>query len=186
MRLCVEQLNLFMKKITIIIIILITILAVVYIFLRGDTPVRDSGTVTNLPNDTTQVIDGTPRNVEPDVITIRKPDGTLFNTGSILTGNNSEEISDNFYSLGFDLVNTKDDYTIYYYADSATLFVLLFSEPLVESRKAAEQDLLSIVSSDKNVLCDLNISVRTNQYVNQWLGGQELGLSFCPGSVLLE
>lgn len=63
--------------------------------------------------------------------------------------------------------------------------VALLEEPLSDARHRAEQFLLNTLGTDQTGLCALNIYVGTDSYVNDSFAGTNLGLSFCPGAVVL-
>lgn len=61
----------------------------------------------------------------------------------------------------------------------------LETEPLGETRRQAEQYLLSLTGVTEAELCKLNVYVGTTGRINQFYSGKNLGLSFCPNSVQL-
>lgn len=77
-------------------------------------------------------------------------------------------------------------YAITYFASYDFYQISLNQEPLAEVRKTAEAELQTTLGVDNATLCGLEVSVRTKVDVSQFFAGQELGISFCPGSVALE
>lgn len=64
--------------------------------------------------------------------------------------------------------------------------ITLTEEPIVESRKAAEEFMLRSTGLSKDNLCKLQYSLIAPSWVNELYAGRELGFSFCEGSVPLE
>lgn len=64
--------------------------------------------------------------------------------------------------------------------------VSLDREPLAQARLAAEQYLLSMLGVSQAELCQLQVYIGTAVTVNPFFSGDNLGVSFCPGSVALE
>lgn len=82
---------------------------------------------------------------------------------------------------------TKGDaaqFDIVYNSDSTVLITLL-SEPLSSARLAGETALRSFFPLTDAQLCSLKVTVATIYSVNAQFSGENLGLSFCPGSVKL-
>jgi hypothetical protein len=76
-------------------------------------------------------------------------------------------------------------YTIAYHEFDGSIIVSLQSQPLANVRREAEQALLQLTRLPQSTLCELTILVTTPISVSQTFSGQNLGLSFCPGSVPL-
>jgi hypothetical protein len=95
------------------------------------------------------------------------------------------ELSDGYYKL-FDQSEDPGRYDIFYDDLSGGILVTLYEEPLGEVRREAEVALQNGLGLTPQALCDLDIEVITNEYVNRYYAGVRLGLSSCPGSVVLE
>lgn len=87
---------------------------------------------------------------------------------------------------GYHVANAAEErYRILYFPQGAYFLVSLYTEPLGETRLAAESELRQKLQLSNNELCALNLEVRTNIYTNETYAGRNLGLSFCPGAVPL-
>jgi hypothetical protein len=83
---------------------------------------------------------------------------------------------------------TQDDsasYSILYYPNNSGFLISLLKEPIGQSRLEAERFLKRKVSLTPDQFCKLHVQVFTSVDVNGNYAGQDLGLSFCPGSVKL-
>ncbi len=94
----------------------------------------------------------------------------------------AEPLSDDLYKL------TADDnvYAMYYDTVTGSLTIMLYQTPLTFARVFAEQKLRELFPDNDAGLCAMDIVVMTNGYVDARYAGYNLGLSFCPGSVVLE
>ncbi len=81
--------------------------------------------------------------------------------------------------------NANDIYNIYYNEEEGLILILLYDEDLARARDMAEAQLTKIFPQTKGELCDMNVSIQTNEHVNKYFSGKNLGLSFCPGSLEL-
>jgi hypothetical protein len=77
------------------------------------------------------------------------------------------------------------NFQILYFPKDSYFLISLFTEPLGDTRKAAEGQLRAQLKLSDAQLCKLHIDVNTLASVNQTYAGENLGLSFCPGSVQL-
>jgi hypothetical protein len=77
------------------------------------------------------------------------------------------------------------DYLITYVAYDKSFNIGLFKEPLGETRKKAEQELLSKLGINEQQACNLRYAVVAPYWVNSFYGGKNLGFSFCPGATQL-
>lgn len=116
---------------------------------------------------------------------------TRLQSGSSITVNNIKlpeyDVGDNLtYVLAGGLDTSNPRYAITYFSNYDFYQISLESEPLAETRLLAETELKGALGIQESDLCDLNVSVRTRIGVNPFFAGQELGVSFCPGSVALE
>lgn len=83
-----------------------------------------------------------------------------------------------------------DDFMITYVPADSTgtgqqVAITLQNEPLGEIRKKAEATLKEKFTANNEQLCFLGVSVQTQPGLSDVYGGKELGLSFCPGAVVL-
>lgn len=76
-------------------------------------------------------------------------------------------------------------FQILYFPNQSYFLVSLFSEPLGQTRLAAEAALRSKLGLSDSQLCALNIEVHTDAETNETYSGRDLGLSFCPGATAL-
>jgi len=77
-------------------------------------------------------------------------------------------------------------YEILYLESQGVLTILLYEVDLRLARSLAERQLkLLFPDLTEDELCELNATVKTNQFVNASLSGINLGLSFCPLSTEL-
>ena len=67
----------------------------------------------------------------------------------------------------------------------AQFLISLAQEPLGEVRRQAENALLQRLNLSAAELCKLDVQVWTDDSVNATYAGQDLGLSYCPGAVVL-
>lgn len=81
--------------------------------------------------------------------------------------------------------NEAEMYDIYYDEIGGLVLVTLHREPLEEARAMAIKKLEEKLSLPASELCDLNVSVITNSYVNTTFAGIELGIPGCPDSLNL-
>lgn len=82
--------------------------------------------------------------------------------------------------------NVTPEYTVSYIRSTDYFNVGLFKEPLGESRRQAELDLMRRLGLTEAEMCSLDYMVSTPHWVNEFYAGSSLGFSFCPGSVPLE
>ena len=90
--------------------------------------------------------------------------------------------TEDFYLASTDI----ETYDIFYHSDSNVVTVMLYKEPLYQTRLIAEARLREVLPYTDGQLCQMPIKVLTNAYVNPAYTGISLGLSFCPGSNTLE
>jgi uncharacterized protein YpmB len=76
-------------------------------------------------------------------------------------------------------------YDIYYDEIGGLILVTLHQEPLEEARALAIKKLEEKLALTATDLCNLNVSVITNSYVNTTFAGIELGIPGCPDSLNL-
>jgi|SRR3989338_5452249 len=81
--------------------------------------------------------------------------------------------------------NPRVPYTIFYVDSDQSFTVSLMQEPIADTRKAAEQALLTKLGITQSQACALNYRVYVPYAVNQIYSSKNLGFSFCPGAVQL-
>ena len=91
-----------------------------------------------------------------------------------------------YYEVGASAHATSSAYTVLYVDADKSIQVILHEQPIGKSRRLAEEFLLSTLHLTKGEACTLNYQVVTPDYVDQTYGGQNLGFSFCSGSVVLS
>lgn len=79
-----------------------------------------------------------------------------------------------------------DLYEIVYFASYDFFQVSLEQKPLALARSQAERALAQLLRVSPDILCDLDLSVKTRLEVDLTYAGTELGLPSCPGSLSLE
>ncbi len=94
-------------------------------------------------------------------------------------------MGDGMYALTTLENETTTSFGVIFNEADGSFAIGLESEPLGETRRQAEQYLLSLLGITDQALCSLNVYVGTTVYVNTFYAGKNLGLSFCPGSVQL-
>ncbi|MBY0539191.1 hypothetical protein K2P56_02000 [Patescibacteria group bacterium] len=83
-------------------------------------------------------------------------------------------------------VGSSTPYSMYYLDTDKSLTVTLFEQPIGKTRRMAEDDLLARFKISKEEACDLIYSVTVPMSVDADYFGQNLGFSFCTGSVVLR
>lgn len=113
---------------------------------------------------------------------IRGENGATFPAVALIRDESTKQLADDFYTVTDD----ENIYNIYYYTTDGTIMVALYQTPLKFSRAYAEKKLRTIAPYSDEELCSMPILVYTNGYVDARYAGIDLGLSFCPNSVILE
>ena len=93
----------------------------------------------------------------------------------------AEVLADGVYQISDSL----DEYTIYYNQYSSVIFIHLYATPLGLMRQQAERKLKEILPLQDSEICEIDIAVTTNPFVDQEFSGRNLGLTFCPNAVPL-
>lgn len=78
------------------------------------------------------------------------------------------------------------DFSITFNESNDSFAISLNREPISETRVAAEQFLLNTLALGEQELCTINSYIGVAVDINPFFSGQNLGFSFCPGSVSLE
>lgn len=94
-------------------------------------------------------------------------------------------LNDVTYEFSGDTPQLEKDFNLTFYQDQSYFLVSLLKEPLGETRIAAETALKAALGVSQEQLCELNVSVRTDMFTNQFYAGNELGVSSCPGAIQL-
>lgn len=89
------------------------------------------------------------------------------------------------FSLTGGLEATQERFAISFYEPDDSFAISLTSEPLRDARFEAERFFLQTLGITQTAACSLNVSVGTMLTVNTFYAGQDLGFSFCPGSIEL-
>lgn len=95
------------------------------------------------------------------------------------------ELGSGTYEFSGSAPQLEKTYNLTYFETDDYFQINLLAEPLGETRIAAEIALMQQLGISREQLCDLRIMVMTDVYTNQFLAGQELGISSCPGSTAL-
>jgi hypothetical protein len=169
-----------LTKIIIIVSLLLVILVSAYVYKTKSTPdiakiSSDLGIQTSTNNtQTNAVIDL--KTITGQIVEVRDfkkdPDvNTWYDESTFLIGDGKR--------------NESNAYQIFYFDTDRSINISLLSEPLGSVRLIAEEQLMKRLGLSKEVLCSLHINVGTPGFVSAVYAGQNLGLSFCPGSVKL-
>ncbi|MAZ56183.1 hypothetical protein CL653_00095 [bacterium] len=110
----------------------------------------------------------------------------LNNTGQVYVPDSDTEVADQVFALTGLEAGEDDYFSVVYYEFDHSYAAALLKEPLSEARNRLEAYLELELNLDKEELCMQNISVSVTEDVSSYLFGQNLGLSFCTGSVVLE
>ena len=80
----------------------------------------------------------------------------------------------------------KVPYRIFYYSSNQAFGILLAEEPLGETRKKMEKNIMTILGLNEADMCRLVYVVDTPLFVSERYGSvPNLGFSFCPGATVL-
>ena len=107
--------------------------------------------------------------------TVKVPDFTKTNQPPVASATSGYQVAG----------SVNGDFQILYFPAQSYFLISLLAEPLGANRKAAEAELRAKLGLPDSQLCKLNIEVNTIGSVNNTYAGENLGLSFCPGAVLL-
>lgn len=115
-----------------------------------------------------------------------KDGGTVTVPDFTQSAPSASEGSERYYYLtnNADTQGASAQYDIQYGTDGSVT-VSLLSEPIGTARLAAEEKLRSFFPLSNDQLCSLDVIVGVPNYVNSTYSGNNLGLSFCPGSTPL-
>lgn len=99
-----------------------------------------------------------------------------------------DPINAGYYYLGYHFTDdsTKKVPYVIEYIDATQYFnIVLFQEPIGQSRRAAERYLMEHLGITQNQMCQLQYMVSVPHFVNVSYTSMSLGFSFCPGSVVI-
>ena len=121
-------------------------------------------------------------------ISIKTQNGGSMRTKDFLNDSDTVEdsVNEGHYYLGnnFGENNTQSPPYVIEFTDTADIFMIgLFQEPIAQSRKKAEQYLMEHLGISQSQMCELQYMVTVPADINEFYSGQNLGFSFCPGSV---
>lgn len=181
------------KNIIIILIILIIILLV------GDI-------IRRLNKDSTPAPDTTPTTVETpqpvpsfeafngnapvlstnsERVNVKGRDGTDISVLDFRQAKKTTNLGDGFYHIDGGNVDTDLPYSILYNETDYSYSISLEASPLSSTRQRVSNDLLTMLGISATEACKLNVYVGVTYDIDQYLSGQNLGLSYCPDSVPL-
>lgn len=148
----------------------------------------DSNMFTMVPEETTPIIPSFPDNGYPREEEVNRTSGNIasydnaaVSDTAIVENDRVTEVSADF----FQMTDNTDEYELYYDSQSGVISITLYGADTKKSRNSAEDYILDNLPYTKNQWCGFVVRVFTNEYENPQLAGQELGLSFCPGSMQL-
>lgn len=122
------------------------------------------------------------------VVVLKSKNNSLVTSRGNFTSADVTTLDEGFSQLfGEGKIETDESFGIYYDEPSSKITVYLYKEPLSTARRSATSLLLEKLNMTNEELCGLDIPVQTNEYVSEkYAGYTDLGLEFCPGSVILE
>ena len=125
----------------------------------------------------------------PDnTISIKTENGGSIQTKDFIHDAETEKdmINPGHYHLGYRFTeggNEKIPYAIDYIDTTDFFNIVLYQEPIVNSRRDAEQYLMQHLGISQDQMCSLRYMVGVPYSVNEFYTATSLGFSFCPGSV---
>lgn len=163
---------------SLITLLIIFIIGVVVIYVVNDESERSTAD----PNEGGSVSDGSA--VPPTPVPVPEPatgyrlktkDGATIAVDALVQREDAIQRAEGFYRLTYD----PDIYSIYYNRNAQVIFIDLYSQPIAEARQLAEAHLAEALDLSEDELCQLDITVQTNAFVDPVYADQDLGLSFC-------
>jgi hypothetical protein len=153
-------------------------------------PSGEAGAVTDLPGvengNSGQLLEQPVLgSIGPGKMVVTGNDGLSYELKGSFGQNDMTLLEDNFYQLFKSTDPNSEWFDIFYDEPSGNVMILLYKEPLREARDRATQVLQERFNATPQLLCNLNINVFTNEYINPEYTGYNLGLSFCPNGVVL-
>ena len=153
---------------------------VISFIFSGDSEPFDPNQYTDL-NPTTDA--PRPEGIEGDGFLTIGPNEVVI--PDVRTRLESESLGSDLYTLTAGNTDVSP-YNIVYSDVDGSFAVVLSREPLADTRLLMESELKGILNLSESEICELNIYVGTTFDVNPFFSGQNLGLSFCDDSVLLQ
>lgn len=176
--------------------ILLILVTVIMLLVRGGGGVSEetNGDYTSLPTDNRWTGDvretlNSPDNVVLEgqqLVLLGNTDGERIAVPDFRGLPTTEEMGSGFYQLKADVEAKDRMFGITYASFDNSFSVGLARTPLHVSRQAAEVHLKEVLGLSEEELCTLRIQVMVPAAVEPRYTGQNLGLSFCPGSVALD
>ena len=162
---------------------LLSIGIITWFIIRSDSSMFNLVPEETIPTTTTFPENGLPREEDLNRApgTIASFDNETISDTAIVENKTASEVSADF----FQLTNNTDLYELYYDSQSGVISITLYGADTQKSRIGAEEYILSVLPYTKDQWCNFVVRVFTNEFENPELAGQELGLSFCPGSMKL-
>jgi hypothetical protein len=96
-----------------------------------------------------------------------------------------DPVNPGYYYLRYPPQGNNPPYHIVYIAQTSYFNVVLYEEPIGDSRRAAEEYLRGKLGLKQTEMCGLNYTVGTPNSVNSAYASMNLGFSFCTGAVRL-
>ncbi|MFT5037212.1 MAG: hypothetical protein ACI9VM_000789 [Candidatus Azotimanducaceae bacterium] len=175
-----------MKKVFVVIVLVLGVI-IFGVFLWPEKTPRDTtdDTFTDL-----NIQPGVGRPVvqdSTDRVVVQTGEGSVIEINNVRTLPATREVSSGRYELR---QSVDDEYFLPFnivYAEGGGSFAIsINAEPVVETRRSMEEFLRSMLGISEVEMCKLNVYVGVPTDVNSFLSGQNIGFSFCPGSVSLE
>jgi hypothetical protein len=164
------------------------ITSIYFALFRGESDTSLIGNDTVLPVNGGNTLVGI-NNQDPqtnDAPSLKLKSGGRLSVQNFLNEPDVEQLADDYYRV-FDEQDKDGSYaSAYYYTEDGGMIILLTREPLALSRSLAEQQLKDRLGLSEDAMCELEVLVQTNRFVNLNYAGRNLGLSFCSGSVALQ
>lgn len=98
---------------------------------------------------------------------------------------NAIEVGNGVYNINEAMTNPNLGFAFLYSESDDSIYISIDKEPLSQTREQASQYLLNLLDINQAVACTLKVYVGVPYVVSSTLTGQNLGLSFCPGSIKL-
>ena len=166
-----------MKKILFGSIFVLIILVVVTGIYTAQKPVPVPVIVTPLPNATT-----TPITVNG--VQVVTPEGKVT-IADIRTLSGVADVGENMYHLEGTQNDIGAGFAILYSAADSSFSVAIEKTPISLYRERASRYFLQLFHVSESDACKLHVLVGVPAEIDSKLAGQNLGLSFCPGSITL-
>ena len=123
-------------------------------------------------------------NYSDDKIPIRTDQG-IVNIVNIKNIPKVQDVGKGMFHLQGTLDNSNSGFSFLYSENDGSFSIAIEKEPISINRKLASEYFLDLLKITTVEACKLKVLVGVPYGVNQGLSGQNLGLSFCSGSVPL-